>query len=303
MPRVHLPLPEDRAARLRHHPDPVRPGREVRGAEEPQALPLELPRRGGVPRGGHQPDLRRPACAPSSRAGSRWSATSTCAAASTRSSPPGTARSPSSSARPGTAIPALVPPTRDGADRPHYSSVGSASHSRYYHALRGREPTDRQRFLGAATARRHDARRALRADGSPRHRRDGGGLPRAPRPAAKGRRRQGDASRPDRGEGSRRAVPAGGRDRCTARGREHRASHRLRAKPGGLPVPRHGAAGGGEPLRAAPPRGALAARGGGPHLLADSARPSRPRTRSASSTATSSRRTSSSRAWPMAARR
>ena len=46
--------PDFATIRLRYVPD------AVRGAEEPQALPVELPRRGHVPRGGDQPDLRRP---------------------------------------------------------------------------------------------------------------------------------------------------------------------------------------------------------------------------------------------------
>src|SRR5438132_865611 len=55
MPGIHLRLPDDGAARLRHHPHRLCSRPELRRAEEPQAVPVELPQRGGVPRGGHQP--------------------------------------------------------------------------------------------------------------------------------------------------------------------------------------------------------------------------------------------------------
>ncbi len=60
LPRVHLSLPQDRAARLRDHPRRVRARRAVRRAQVVEALPLVVPRRGRVSRGGHQPDPRRP---------------------------------------------------------------------------------------------------------------------------------------------------------------------------------------------------------------------------------------------------
>ena len=47
--------PDFATIRLRYVPPPA-----LRRAEEPEALPLELPRRGDVPRGGDEPDLRRP---------------------------------------------------------------------------------------------------------------------------------------------------------------------------------------------------------------------------------------------------
>src|SRR5512134_1200431 len=59
-PGVHLPVPEDRAAGFRAPHPGLRAGPAVRGAEEPQALRLVLPRARRVPRGGHQPHPRRP---------------------------------------------------------------------------------------------------------------------------------------------------------------------------------------------------------------------------------------------------
>src|SRR5262249_52820142 len=59
VPGVHLRLPEDRAARLCDGLLPLRPGPAVRGTQIPQALPLVVPRRGGVPRRGREPDPRR----------------------------------------------------------------------------------------------------------------------------------------------------------------------------------------------------------------------------------------------------
>src|SRR5581483_8675970 len=58
--RVHLPVPDDRAARLRDAPARVRARSQVRRAEVAQALRLVLPQRGRLPRGGHQPRPRRP---------------------------------------------------------------------------------------------------------------------------------------------------------------------------------------------------------------------------------------------------
>ena len=46
LPRVHLGVPEDGTARLRHHPDHLRPGPALRGAQEPEALPPGLPDQG-----------------------------------------------------------------------------------------------------------------------------------------------------------------------------------------------------------------------------------------------------------------
>src|SRR5512133_2043462 len=60
VPGVHLRLPDDRAAGLRDDPDPLRARPEVRRAQEPEALSLELSRRGHVPRGGDEPHPRRP---------------------------------------------------------------------------------------------------------------------------------------------------------------------------------------------------------------------------------------------------
>ena len=62
--RVHLPLSPHRAARLRHHQDPLRPGPALRRAEEPQALPLELPERGRLPRARDQRDSATTSSAP-----------------------------------------------------------------------------------------------------------------------------------------------------------------------------------------------------------------------------------------------
>ena len=59
LPGVHLPLPEDRPAGLRDHPGRVRSRRALRRAQVVEALPLVVPRRGRVPRGGHEPDPRR----------------------------------------------------------------------------------------------------------------------------------------------------------------------------------------------------------------------------------------------------
>src|SRR5689334_24555519 len=44
VPGVHLPVPADRSAGLRNDLDRLRAGRAVRGAQEPEALPVELPR-------------------------------------------------------------------------------------------------------------------------------------------------------------------------------------------------------------------------------------------------------------------
>src|SRR6266542_5160881 len=60
VPRVHVPVPDDGSARLRHHPPALCPGAALRRAEEPEAVSLELPQRGRVPRGGDEQDLRRP---------------------------------------------------------------------------------------------------------------------------------------------------------------------------------------------------------------------------------------------------
>ena len=59
LPGVHLPLPEDRPAGLRGHPRRLRPRRPVRGAQILEALPLVVPERRGVPRGGDQSDPGR----------------------------------------------------------------------------------------------------------------------------------------------------------------------------------------------------------------------------------------------------
>src|SRR5712691_6920643 len=55
VPRVHLRMPDDRPAGLRHHPDRVHARQAVRRAEEPEAVPVELSRRRRLPRGGHEP--------------------------------------------------------------------------------------------------------------------------------------------------------------------------------------------------------------------------------------------------------
>src|SRR6202049_1928352 len=57
---IHLPLPQDRAARLRDPLPRLRARPVVRGAEEPETLHLVVPQRGPVPRGGDQRDPRRP---------------------------------------------------------------------------------------------------------------------------------------------------------------------------------------------------------------------------------------------------
>src|SRR5438128_8297 len=59
-PGIHVPVPQDRAARFRHALPRLRPGPAVRGAEEPQALHLVVPQRGALPRGGRERDPRRP---------------------------------------------------------------------------------------------------------------------------------------------------------------------------------------------------------------------------------------------------
>src|SRR5207249_4934106 len=60
LPGVHGAVPQDRPARLRHHPDLLRPRPALRRAEEPQALPLRLPQPGHLLRAGDQRDPRRP---------------------------------------------------------------------------------------------------------------------------------------------------------------------------------------------------------------------------------------------------
>src|SRR5215813_8276151 len=57
---VHLPVPDDRAARLRGAVARVHRGPPLRRAEVPEALYLVLPERGRVPRGSDEPHLRRP---------------------------------------------------------------------------------------------------------------------------------------------------------------------------------------------------------------------------------------------------
>ena len=56
LPGVHLPLPEDRPAGLRGDPRRLRPRRSVRRAQILEALPLVVPERRRLPRGGDQPD-------------------------------------------------------------------------------------------------------------------------------------------------------------------------------------------------------------------------------------------------------
>src|SRR3954454_11696382 len=60
LPGVHVPLPEDGPARLRDHPRGVRARRPVRRAQVVEAVPLVVSQRGGVSRGGDEPDPRRP---------------------------------------------------------------------------------------------------------------------------------------------------------------------------------------------------------------------------------------------------
>src|SRR5688572_28145160 len=57
-PGVHLRLPDDRAAGLRHARARVRSRSPLRGAEVAQAVHLVLSRRRHVPRGGDQPHPR-----------------------------------------------------------------------------------------------------------------------------------------------------------------------------------------------------------------------------------------------------
>ena len=59
-PEFTCVCPKTGPARLRDHPRRVRPRRALRRAQVLEALPLVVPRRGRVPRGGHQPDPRRP---------------------------------------------------------------------------------------------------------------------------------------------------------------------------------------------------------------------------------------------------
>src|SRR3990172_12407960 len=53
--RVHLPLPHDGPARLRHDPHPLRAGPAPDRAEIAEALSLVVPAGGRVPRGCDQP--------------------------------------------------------------------------------------------------------------------------------------------------------------------------------------------------------------------------------------------------------
>ncbi len=58
-PRVHLPVPEDRPARLRHARPRLRARPALRRVEEPEALHLVVPQRRALPRGRDQRDPRR----------------------------------------------------------------------------------------------------------------------------------------------------------------------------------------------------------------------------------------------------
>ena len=91
-PRVHLQLPADRPARLRALHD--RDGRRqaVRRAEEPEAVLLELSRRRRVPREGDQHDPRRHRRRDRAALRPHHARAGTCAAASTPTSWPSTAR-------------------------------------------------------------------------------------------------------------------------------------------------------------------------------------------------------------------
>ncbi len=82
-PRVHLQLPAHRPARLRPVHDRDDRRRPLRRAEEPEALHVELSRRGRVPRGGDQPDPRRHRRREPGRASPGSGRAGTCAAAST----------------------------------------------------------------------------------------------------------------------------------------------------------------------------------------------------------------------------
>ena len=82
--------PKTGPAGLRHHPRRVRPRRALRRAQVLEALPLVVPRRGRVPRGGDQPDPRRPGGGHRARGARASRACSTCAAGSRRRSSPST---------------------------------------------------------------------------------------------------------------------------------------------------------------------------------------------------------------------
>src|SRR6187401_2517602 len=59
-PGIHVPVPDDGAARLRDARARLRPGSAVHRAEGAEAVRLVVPQRGRLPRGGDEPDRRRP---------------------------------------------------------------------------------------------------------------------------------------------------------------------------------------------------------------------------------------------------
>ena len=101
-------VPDDRAAGLRHAGARLRARQAVRRAEIAQALHLVVPRRGRVPRGGDQPDPRRPGARDRSRASCGSRRASTCAAGSTPPSSPSIARRAGKATMPSTRVNPLL---------------------------------------------------------------------------------------------------------------------------------------------------------------------------------------------------
>ena len=122
--RVHLPVPADRPARLRalSHRDGRR--QALRRAQEPEDVLLELPQRGRIPRDGHEHHPRRHRQGHEASLRRASVPTGTCAAASTPTSSPSTARRAGSRRRAWTCRhPATMP---DIAARPAYQKFDVA---------------------------------------------------------------------------------------------------------------------------------------------------------------------------------
>ena len=154
--RVHLQLPAHRPARLRALHD--RDGRRqaVRRAEEPEALLLELPRRRRVPREGDQRRSSTTSSPRRSRASSASPRAGTCAAASTPTSSPSTAR------RDGRRHPRSR--CRPRRIRPRPRDVGNSAGAR---GLGGLGPTRSDNAIGRTRGRSGCARRRLRPQPPP----------------------------------------------------------------------------------------------------------------------------------------
>ena len=134
--RIHMEIPEFTClcpmtgpAGLRHAGARLRPRPQVRRAEVAQAVRLVLPRRGRVPRGGDQPDPRRPGARHRSRASCGWRRASTCAAASTPRSSPSTASAAGPAKFEPAARAAAAVPVREAARpaRRHGAQSGAAA--------------------------------------------------------------------------------------------------------------------------------------------------------------------------------